>query len=281
MSISARIICDSRNVQGHRLTTFVLKYPRFIHSEIMTHRMFSRNAASSRAIPTKKFRERVATDPATPVYWGKNKPGMQASEELSDTAAIADWWNRCSQIVSELHEEGERLGCHKQLVNRVLEPFFNIEVVLTSEEAGLRNMFAQRCHADAQPEFKALADAMKAAYEAGTPIYVPNGEWHLPFITQEDREGAIAWAFEQEFEDVDNQATQLLKKISVGRCARVSYLNHEGKRVPKEDVDLHDKLYIADPPHLSPFEHVAKAAIIERSHTNFHFWHQYRVDVHE
>jgi thymidylate synthase ThyX len=82
--ISAKIIADSisESEYGDRITTFELEYPRFIHGELMTHRLFSRNAASSRAIPINKMMDQVLTAPAMPVEWGLNKSGMQAEEML-------------------------------------------------------------------------------------------------------------------------------------------------------------------------------------------------------
>ena|SRR3990172_10692569 len=97
---SARILCDSESIyhkigeHGNRLTTMEITYPRFVHSELMTHRMFSRNAASSRAIPISKMIEAVERDPVIPVWWGKNQSGMQARKELDSyekEIAISRW----------------------------------------------------------------------------------------------------------------------------------------------------------------------------------------------
>ena len=137
MGIAARVICDSISPAGKRITTFVLTYPRFVHAEFMTHRVFSRNAASSRAIPAKKIRLSVTTDPAIPIYWGKNQPGMSADEEL------AGWRLRlvkfllftvAMRFMLAINWCVEKLGLHKQIANRYLEPWFNITVVCTSTE---------------------------------------------------------------------------------------------------------------------------------------------------
>ena len=92
MTISAKIVADSISTQGIRLTTMELSYHRFIHSEFMTHRMFSRNAASSRAIPVEKMLKQVKENPAMPIHWGKNQPGMQAKEEITNASNVGyDW----------------------------------------------------------------------------------------------------------------------------------------------------------------------------------------------
>ena len=82
--MEVKVIADSISESGKRITTFQLKYPRFIHSEVMTHRVFSRNASSSRAIPVKKMIEQVRNNPAMPIHWGANQSGMQAKNELNE-----------------------------------------------------------------------------------------------------------------------------------------------------------------------------------------------------
>ena len=165
-----------------RISTFILEYPRYCHSEVMTHRVLSRNAASSRAIPTSAIIQNIRDNPAEAVWWGKNMSGMQAKEALTGwrlTLAKAVWAS-----ARELAILGARLfnriGLHKQLANRILEPFQNIRVVVTATE--WNNFFNLRDHPDAQPEFAALARMMKEAMDASTPTVLQPGEWHIPYV---------------------------------------------------------------------------------------------------
>jgi thymidylate synthase ThyX len=264
MAFSARVLLDSRSPAGARLTTLEVRYPRFIHSEMMTHRVFSRNAASSRAIPIKKMIAAVREDPALPVYWGRNQTGMSAREEIvPDVAGLAreEW----AAALADALRHAERLAAkdidlHKQLVNRLLEPFAWITVIVTATEWA--NFFTQRCHPDAQPEIKHIAEMMLAAYRASAPVPVAFGRWHLPLIQDDERD----------------LADELLCKLSVARCARVSYLTHDGKRDLDRDLELYERLLGGGANgHWSPFEHVATPAL-ERTATSANFvgWEQYR-----
>lgn len=287
MAYNVRIIADSISPAGKRITTWELTYPRFVHAELMTHRLFSRNSASSRAIPVKKLRERVRKDPAMPLWWGRNQSGMQAREELVGVRrwlAVKLWlWARWFAIW--LSWAFEKIGLHKQIANRVLEPWMYITVVVTATEHD--NWFFLRNHPDAQPEIAWVARTMYDLYEGSRPKRLQVGEWHLPFIYPEDRDTVIKYTWAgQEFEIVCNNVqwqrrTDILKKVSTGRCARVSYLTHDGRRDLDEDVKLHDRLIAgiknSEPGHWSPFEHVAQALLDpdERS-GNFFGWKQYR-----
>jgi thymidylate synthase ThyX len=242
--IEVKIIADSVNDYGNRITTMQLRYPRFIHSEFMTHRVFSRNARSSRAVPTKKLIEEVRTNPVMPVHWGQNQAGMQADTELPEfkrNLAIENW--KKAALDAAIHAtQLEILGVHKQVVNRILEPFLHIDVVVTATEWS--NFYALRRHKDAQPEIKALADMMWESQQASKPEHVYEGEWHLPYITPEEWDQSIAW--------------DRLIKISVARCARVSYKTFEGTPTKLEDdLKLYDRLVGAHPMHASPAEHQA------------------------
>ena len=125
--IEAKIIADSLNLQGNRITTFLLTYPRFIHSELMTHRMFSRNSASSRAIPFEKMVKMVEEDPFTPIAWQKEHTGMQGSEYLTDKMDIQRaehrWLISRDNAISQSKVLADGIGVTKQLCNRLLEPF--------------------------------------------------------------------------------------------------------------------------------------------------------------
>jgi len=269
---SARIIADSVNMNGDRLTTFVLTYHRFIHSEVMTHRQFSRGSSSSRAIPVEKMIAKVQSEMVAPLFWGVNQKGMVAQKEMHPEDiddAILTWdLARESAIASARFLTSKK--AHKQIVNRLLEPFSSITVIVTATE--YQNFFSQRCHPNAQPEIKALADAMKTEYDTHEPIklYPENPiTWHLPFIKIEDLD---LWL-------IDELSVDELIKISVGRCARVSYLNHDGDRNLADDIKLHDRLLSENPAHLSPFEHVAIALPNSDKRANFTGFESYRYQL--
>lgn len=261
--ISAEVICDSISPQEKRLTTFKLRYPRFVHSEFMTHRVISRNASSSRAIPTAKLIEEVRSDAlrAAPVFWGKNQKGMQAAEELDkDEREIAQGLWRIAALEAAGTAEAMNLNeVHKQIVNRLLEPFSHINVVATATEWD--NFFGLRLHKDAQPEMRALAIAMWEARKASTPKLLKPGDWHLPFVPTVWP--SIDYATNPVTVEYIDEGTTLSQqtaiKVSVARCARVSYESFEtGKRsTVEEDLKLYDRLLSAQPLHASPAEHQA------------------------
>lgn len=276
-----KILLDSISPAGHRLTTWELTYPRMVHAELMTHRLFSRNSASSRAIPINKMLERIENDPAMPVWWGRNQSGMQAEEELDEDEKIMarQWWLRSMRKAVKSAREGQAMGLHKQIVNRVTEPWMFITVILSATE--FDNWWFLRDHKAAQPEIRWLARDMKQKYDRNRPKQIHNGGWHLPFIKWEDQEEALMLCEQQDTtENMLDGALEILKKVSVGRCARVSYLTHDGKRDLREDIKLHDKLIAGismnEPGHWSPFEHVAQAMSDSERIGNFRGWRQYR-----
>lgn len=297
---SAKILLDSISNYGRRLTTWELTYPRMVHAELMTHRLFSRNSASSRAIPNEKLRQRVKDDPALPVWWGKNQSGMQAREELSDEPdrsgascihfghdtmcaacvfspreAAKRRWLAARDLMLKASEELAKIGLHKQLCNRLIEPWMFITVIVSA--TSFDNWFHLRDHKDAQPEIAWVAREMHRLYRESEPRLLKTGMWHLPLVDDTD------WAEEVEGERLDpaRSAIERLKKVSTGRVARVSYLTHDGRRDREEDIGLHDKLLAGaatgDPLHMSPFEHVAQCLADPNEQSgNFRGWRQYR-----
>lgn len=267
-----KIICDSLAPCGQRLTTWELTYPRFVHAELMTHRMFSRNSASSRAIPSAKLIQRVVDDPAMPVYWGANQKGMQAAAELEGEPLL-----ECQRVWLEARDAAVGyarrlmdLGLHKQIANRVVEPWMFITVLVTATE--FDNWFRLRDHAAAQPEIAWVARDMRKKYLDGPmPQRLGVGEWHLPLIFDEDLVEARGRT------PGDRDQTDVLIKVSVGRTARVSYLTHDGRRDLDEDLRLYEQLRTSG--HWSPFEHAAMALDEKRRVGNFIGWHQHRADV--
>lgn len=270
--IEAKIVADSVGPSGSRITTFVLTYPRFIHSEFMTHRMISKNAASSRAIPCKRTRKMVLTNPAMPVSFSQNQAGMQASTDVSPCKQkiATTVWKSAGVLMCGFHWLLEKLGIHKQHANRVLEPWLHMTVIATATDWD--NFFGLRCHPMAQPEFQALAHAMYRAYAKSTPKVLKVGQWHLPFVEPE----------EVEMEELEQSAeprpgVRGYVRKSVARCARVSYLTHEGKKPTfLEDFNLYKRLVGEQPIHASPAEHQAVATRSKKYSGNLRGWTQFR-----
>lgn len=287
--ISVKVVADSISEAGKRLTTLQLVYPRFIHAEFMTHRVFSRNASSSRAIPVKKMIQMVRDDPAMPIHWGANQPGMQAREELSKhlkDAAIGVWC-RAARSAANYAEEMEQLGLHKQVANRILEPFQHMHVLVTATEWD--NFFELRCHEDAQPEIRELAHVMRFKMATSKPKLLKQGGWHLPYVTEEDWGGVCDMLGGEGF----SAQVECAKKISAARCCRVSYLKHDGTNPSiEEDLKLCERLAGSRPIHASPFEHQATPDTLVHVvdevewnvpylHGNFVGWIQYRKQIEQ
>ena len=308
MTISAKIICDSVSPDGIRLTTLQLRYPRFIHSEFMTHRVFSRNASSSRAVPVEKLIEDIKRDTAMPIYWGKNQKGMQAEEECNEKVIIDSGTNNAQDFYLNAEREYawgvarnraiemalafQKAGYHKQIVNRLIEPFSHINVVVTATDWD--NFFKLRDHKDAQPEIRELAIQMKKVMNESFPAYLGYGDWHLPYIKEEDFEQVnVAVGGGYKYPWYNTEVMDYIIKCSAARCARVSYLTHDFKE-PKLEDDLkrYELLAGSDPKHMSPLEHQATpdkkitfGAMTkwqrEKEHGNFRGWVQYRKTVED
>lgn len=243
------------------MTTLEVTFPRFVLAEFNTHRNFSRNSSSSRAVPTAKLIERVEKDPVVPLQWGRNKAGMSASDELN--AAEADvaqgaWLAARDDAVRHARDLLE-LNVHKQELNRLLEPFLWHTVIVSATE--WENFFSLRCAPNAQPEIRAAALLMREAMDASVPVRLEFGEWHTPLLQAD--ESALD--------------LEVRRRVSAARCARVSYLTHEGKREIERDLELYERL--RSDRHLSPFEHVATPARDLEFHANFRGWLQMRREV--
>ncbi len=280
MTYEAEVIAHSASPypDARPVITMRLRYPKFIHAEELTHRILntspecvemisipdgvmydrdlSRNASSSRAIPVTRLIEDIRRDPAEPLFWGKNQPGMQAAEELGWAAKLQAQaiWRRnretCIADALEMHA----LGGHKQLVNRLVEKHGFINVVVTA--TNWSNFFALRRHKDAQPEIKHIADLAWEAQQASTPTILQLGQWHLPFVDPARDVNLLPGRPEGDNTDWGEWFTSLLIRLSVARCARTSYRTHEGKEPNvEEDLALYDRLVSRAPLHASPAEH--------------------------
>lgn len=282
----AKILLDSISPAGHRLTTFQITFPRIVLAEFNTHRMISRNAASSRAIPLSKMIQQVQEDPFIPIWWPKNQPGMQGLQEIENK-------EQCIKVWLEARDEAVAFAeiisnVHKSIPNRLLEPWMWTTVICTATE--WENFFYLRQDESilpghinsvnqlfnpkfpAEPHMQIIACMMRLHYRASTPVLRQPGEWHLPFVGD-----TPDWIDLQEEKYTIKQSI----KISTGRCARVSYLTHEGLRDPIKDIELHDSLL--ENYHMSPFEHTAmcmQLATLRYTELqwsgNFKGWTQYR-----
>lgn len=260
--ISATIILDSISPSGKRITTFELTLPKQLLAQLNTHRALSRNAASSRAIPTKKFLQSVREEPVMPV-WTENRPGMVGDriEDKNKVDALNALWLDARDYCMQIAELMAKHGAHKQTVNRLLEPWFYAKIVCTATE--LEWFFHLRDSGSAQEEIAILARAMKDALAASVPKNIEYYDWHIPYILPEE-------------ESLDRD-TKL--KISVARCARVSYKTHDDDLLSTLEKDL--KLYtqLLEEKHASPFEHQASASpsvFANDNSANFRGWNQYR-----
>lgn len=234
----AKVIADSI-ANGIRLTTLECSYPLMIHAQLMTHRMFSRNAQSNRAMPVAKMLDQVRNDPAIPSHWGKNKQGMSADEELTGEVLsyVQSVWDVAADDAYYHSKELLNNSVHKQVANRLTMPFQYIKVIVTATEWG--GFFKLRLN-DADPTMMELARKMKEAMDSSVPRELSLGMWHLPYVKQENNNGR--W--------------DISAKISAARCARVSYNNHDNSSPDiQKDLALADRL-LRDG-HLSPFEHQA------------------------
>lgn len=257
--IGARVVLDSISPTGVRLTTLEVTMPRFILSEFNTHRVFSRNSASSRAIPFAVTDKRIDNDPFVPVVWQSNRAGMQGGEPLEseESEAAETVWRYAADAARSWAAQLHRLGIHKSLVNRLLEPFMWHTVLISATEWD--NFFEQRDSPMAEVHMEMTAKAMRRALGESEPARVQYGGWHLPLIQEHE------WGLE----------LGQLKQLSAARCARVSYLQHDGTRDLGKDYELAKMLWGNG--HWSPFEHVATPAHPhDRPLGNFQGWHQMR-----
>lgn len=274
---NAQVICHSKAPNGEELITMEIELHRFILPEFNTHRVFSRNFQSSRAVPVEKMIEQVRTNPAMPVHWGKNQRGMVAEtendnliittggivgQEQTYTHTKEDWWKKSAEIAAYRAEKLHEAGYHKQIVNRLLEPFMWTKGVVTATKEGFDSFFQLRLHKDAQPEIQALAKKMYKAITRSEPDKLDYGDYHLPYIYREVNylDGEVTYP--KLGSDILLSIEEAIK-ISTSCTAQVSY------RVLDDSLEkalkIYDMLnlpvrgvYPGDPPHYSPTEHVAK-----------------------
>lgn len=211
------------------IATFRLKYPRIVHAELMTHRVFSRNASSSRAVPSVTVQSEVKNDPAIPRKFQENKSGMQGGQELD----FGHWkreWIKASEEVTQI--ANRFAGCHKQIVNRITEPFSFINVIVTSTEWD--NFFNLRCTDLADPTFEEVALMIREVLQKSTAV---EREWHIPYFNP----------------DINIEKNLI---VSTTKAAKISY-NKDRMECSMEEYEKRHNQLLSDF-HLSPFEHCAK-----------------------
>ena len=277
--IKASIIADSINNKGKRITSFVVTMPRIVLAELNTHRVLSRNSASSRAIPFAKMLEMVKKTPFMPIQWMKDHSGMQGNEfftEEPEIEAVKAAWLEARDNAVASAEKLSALGLSKQFVNRGLEAYMYHTVIITATE--FENYFALRAHEAAEIHIQKLAFLMLEEMNNSTPKLLQVGEWHIPFGENMDEIKINSMYVGPDGMKEQEEWLQRAKvKVAVARCARVSYtvVGEEGKPDNYEnDIKLHDRLLGMG--HLSPFEHCAQCTDNEGWSGNFQGWTQYR-----
>lgn len=260
-----QIIADSISPNGVRLTTATVRMHRFILPEWNTHRQFSRNAASNRARPFKSILEEIRNDIALPYKFGTNKPGMQSGDPLkgSELAEAQQIWVDSFDAVCVYALKLYDLNVHKEVINRLLEPYMWQTVLVSA--TSFDNFFNLRCSDLAQREIEVPAQALRHALRMTSAFTdeVGYGGWHLPFITDRDRE----WF-----------GLEYLRRMSAARCARVSFMTHDNEVDYAKDLNLFDMLFspAEGQMHSSPFEHVATPSEDLFVPGNFDGWTQWR-----
>lgn len=267
--IVARVVAYSKSAHNNKkIITFELEYPRFIHSEFMTHRVFSRNSMSSRAVPIDRMIEQIVNNPAMPIHWGKQQKGMQALEECNskvqyggyfdicyggpntETREIA--WKKAALSACFFAEKFKEAGYAKQIVNRLLEPFQVMKTVMTTTE--LDNFFYLRRHKDSQPEIQELANCMHEALQQIKPEVLSSGEYHTPYVEHNrNKEDKLLYIIEENDEQYVYLSLDKALKVSASCCAQVSYRLLDNSL--EKAFNIYDRLVESKPVHASPFEH--------------------------
>jgi thymidylate synthase ThyX len=274
-NITARVIADSLNTCGNRLTSLIITLPRIVLAEFNTHRTISRNSASSRAIPFKKMVEQVLDNPFIPTAYQKEHKGMQGTEYFSDDEATSlslksQWLDARNYAVHRAKQLNER-GLTKQLCNRLLEPFMYHTIIATATE--WENFIALRAHDQAEIHIQDAAYKILDALNNSQPTLLKPGEWHIPFSDKIDGDKLADIYYSQQLQSPIEAAI----KIAIARCARVSYMNFEGKDDYEADIKLYNML--KESGHMSPFEHVAQALAYDKQSGNFIGFEQYRKTI--
>ncbi len=254
--IKAKIVQDSSLPTGERVLTFSAMYGRLIHSELLRHRAASHSVKSSRAIPTKKYREEVKQNIYVPVKFGTKKRGMQAGKPTFLSKFYGERvWRLSSKFACLFHWMMEKLDIHKEVANRILEPYVWVEETITVEADALKEIAELRIHDDAQEDVRKIVEEMLYEMDKSTPVELKEGQWHVPYVVRKITNGVMTYT--------DNNGKNLTSDeaiiCSAARSARSSYANHDNSMsVFEKDIKLAKQLIGSKPMHLSPFEHQAR-----------------------
>ncbi|MBX5130722.1 thymidylate synthase [Rhizobium lentis] len=273
----AKVVLASKPTNGAPpIITIHARYPRIIHAEIMTHRVFSRNARSSRAVPVATMLKEIRETPFVPWHWGANQKGMQAGAECDELIVVGSHWEGGPHNDREVKHERSReaawllardeavhyadafsnAGYHKQIANRLIEPFSFIDTLITS--TSWANFLHLRDHTAAEPHFQDLAAMFREAIEGADYEPLEPGQWHLPYVPHWERSDIVKAVtgkmWQQDWDEYDRLA---LAKISVARCARISYKPFDGDASIEKELERYDLLVGSSPLHASPAEHQA------------------------
>lgn len=258
--INVKLVAYSVSPAGKKVATFELTYHRYIHGEFMTHRLFSRNAMSSRAVPVNKMLDIIREAPAMPIHWGKNQPGMQAKEECDERIFESgnywtreEWWKEAAYEACESAQKMADAGYHKQIVNRLVEPFQMMKTVMTATE--LDNFFWLRLDADAQPEIEELAKGIRECLLKSQPELLQPGEWHTPYVGHKNTRQRGLLYYVQEGDELRFISKEEALAISSSCCAQVSYRNLDNTY--EKAMAIYGRLLNGAKVHASPFEHQA------------------------
>lgn len=261
----AQVVLDSVNRHGARMITMKWTIWRPVLAEVNTHKMLSKNAPSSRAMSVTKLLGKIQMLPAMPIWWGqRDGPGMQAFTELSDAdkERAKEIWFETRDMCVQSAKRLESVGLHQQVANRIVESWMATTIVISGTQWA--NLFAQRVHFAAQPEFHIVAAIAQESIKNSIPVLMPPNEWHLPFISSAER---------------DKYYTEHLIQAASARCARASYFQFDGNYDFVKDIDLYERLWHMEPPHASPFEHIAQNMDDVSWYANLRGWRQRRKDL--
>lgn len=256
-----KILADSINPFNHkRLTTFELTFWRPILPQLNRHRSLSQSIRSSRATPVDTLITEISNSPWGPKEWGLNESGMVATKvmTLPEQIKSCDYiWYHAAKSNCTIAKSLADAGVHKQIVNRLLEPFSCSHAVVSATEWD--NFYKLRTAKDTQPEFREMALKMKELQENSEPKELEENQWHLPYISEEE---------------LHTYRYSKLCKISAARCARVSYKTYSGDIDVEKDLQLYQKLVSQG--HWSALEHCACPAVEQYLPSNFIGWNQLR-----
>lgn len=271
MSYEAKVLADSLTPRNDRLITLQVRFPRFILAELNTHRMFSRNSASSRAIPPEKQIQRLLEEPFVPEAFHSRVKGMGQGDAIDDQLRAQEIWLAACNNAVQSAEDLMAMGISKAHVNRILEPFLWHTAIVTATE--WENFFALRCPSGdevdydfpAQPEFQQLALRMRQVMRESEPQRLAIGEWHLPLVEPVEIVN---------HDDGHHDVQTFWAMVSAGRCARVSFETQGSEEDPNDSFDR--AMRLLDNGHMSPMEHPATPGEVRGFYQNLWGWKSLR-----